>query len=332
MIDLLLDDDQRALLRATTEFLEGELGSADASAGGFNRALWDRCAGLGWCSISLPEDAGGMGLSVAEEIILCREIGRHLMPLPYVATLAAARLAGVTGDRELSAELAAGKLVVGLAQRFRDGRTVVISDGDVDAILLVDSSRSEVRLLADLTLDEATGEPTIDPHVRILEALDVPAPNMLIDAGARAEEIIVHGAVLTAAMMTGIAERARDDSTAYAKYREQYGKPIGAFQAVKHRCADMALRAERSWAQTMVAALQIRGEGVTATFEALAAKTVAADAAIVNARDNIQNHGGIGFTTEHSAHLLLKRAHVLEFAFGTGREHAKRLIELEAKW
>jgi alkylation response protein AidB-like acyl-CoA dehydrogenase len=331
MIDLLLDDDQRALLQAITEFLANELAD-DAGAAAFSRPLWERCAAVGWCSIAVPQDAGGMGLSVAEEIILCREIGRHLMPLPYLATLVAARFAGLAGHRDLGADLAAGKLVVGLAQRLRDGRTLVLSDSDVDATLLTDSASGQAQLVDGLPLDEATGEATIDPRVRLVQALDAPRPRVLLDVDGRAEEVIVHGAVLTAAMLTGIAERARDDSTAYAKYREQYGKPIGAFQAVKHRCADMALRAERAWAQTMVAALRIRGQGATATFEALAAKSVAADAAIVNARDNIQNHGGIGFTAEHSAHLLLKRGHVLEYAFGTGREHAERLITLEAKW
>jgi alkylation response protein AidB-like acyl-CoA dehydrogenase len=333
MIDLLLDDDQRALLEAITDFLSHELpASNEQCGGGFDRAFWERCAELGWCSLALEESAGGMGLSIAEEIILCREIGRHLMPLPYLSTLTATHLAAVVGRADLTADLAAGKLVVGLAERLRDGRTLAWSDSEVDLTLVVDIPRGEVQLVEALALDEAAIDPTIDPQVGLVQALDVPAPMVLIDAGSHAQGVIVHGAVLTAAMLTGIAEQARDDSTDYAKYRVQYGKPIGTFQAVKHRCADMALRAERAWAQTAVAALQIRAGGATAAFEGLAAKVVAADAAISNARDNIQNHGGIGFTSEHSAHRYLKRAHVLEYAFGTGREHAPQLIELQSKW
>ena len=334
MIDLLLDEDQQALLDATTAFLVRELPapSLHPSPDGFDRALWDRCAELGWYSLALDEADGGMGLSLVEEILLCREIGRRLMPLPFLSTLTATRLASRLGDANLMGELAAGKLVVGLAERHLDGRTLAWDSVDADATLLVDHLEGSVQLVQGLTFVEQDAESTIDPHVRLVPVLSEPPATVLLDGGAHSDDVIVYGCVLTAAMLSGIAEQTRDDSVGYAKYRVQYGKPIGAFQAVKHRCADMALRAERAWAQTMVAALQIRAGGSSAKFEGLSAKVVASQAAVYNSRDNIQNHGGIGFTSEHSAHLFLKRAHVLDFAFGTSRQYLPRLIDLDARW
>lgn len=331
MIDLLLDDDQQALLVAISDFLDREAPNYEGE-GGFDRALWEQCADLGWYSLAIAESDGGMGLSLVEEILLGREIGRRRLPLPFLSTLTAIHLASRMKNQQLLAELSAGKLVVGLAERHRDGRLLAWSEGEVDATLVIDHALGTVQLIQGLCLDEPSAAATIDPQVQIVTALEQPAATVLLDAGPHADDILVYGSVLAAAMMTGIAEQTRDDSVEYAKIRVQYGKPIGTFQAVKHRCADMALRAERAWAQTMVAALQVRGGGPSAHFEGFAAKVVAADAAINNSRNNIQNHGGIGFTSEHSANLFLKRAHILESAFGTGRQYLPRIIDLESNW
>jgi alkylation response protein AidB-like acyl-CoA dehydrogenase len=333
MIDLLLDEDQQALLDVTVDFLSHEFETPpSAGRAAFDRGLWDRCADLGWYSLALDEADGGMGLSIVEEILVCREIGRRLLPVTYLATMTATRLASITGGGQLASDLAAGKLVVGLAERQADGRTLVWDTAPADAFLLSDRREGSMRLVEGLVLDEATAEPTIDPDIRLVEPVDEDALTLLTDAEESSSHIHLYGAVLAAAMLTGIAEQVRDDSVAYAKARVQYGKPIGSFQAVKHRCSDMALKAERAWAQTIVAALQIRAGGTTAAFEGRTAKVIAADAAISNAQNNIQNHGGIGFTAEHSAHRYLKRAHVLDYAFGAWREHLPHLLELEARW
>ena len=130
-------------------------------------------------------------------------------------------------------------------------------------------------------------------------------------------------------MQSGIAEAERDMGARYAIDREQFGRPIGAFQAVKHRVADTAIRAEAAWSQTAVAALRVAaGEG-GAQFQASSAKVVATDAAIRNGRDTIQNHGAIGFTAEHDAHLFLKRAHVLDHVLGDTRTHLSIVLDAE---
>jgi alkylation response protein AidB-like acyl-CoA dehydrogenase len=117
-------------------------------------------------------------------------------------------------------------------------------------------------------------------------------------------------------MQLGIADAVRDMSIEYAKQRVQFGKPIGTFQAVKHRCADMAMRSHAATAQTLFAAFHVESRAEDATFQAAAAVLVANKAASSNAADNVQNHGAIGFTVEHDAGLFARRAHMLEHALG----------------
>jgi len=132
--------------------------------------------------------------------------------------------------------------------------------------------------------------------------------------------------VLTSAMLVGVAEAVRDMAVAYAKIREQFGKPIGAFQAIKHRCADMAVRAEAAWAQTAMATLKLHSNQPDADFHAASAKLVGSIAALEGARANIQVHGAIGFTAESNAHLFLKRAHFLDQVGGAMRAQKMRII------
>jgi alkylation response protein AidB-like acyl-CoA dehydrogenase len=125
-----------------------------------------------------------------------------------------------------------------------------------------------------------------------------------------------HGQVLVAAMLSGIAAATRDASASYAKLRKQFDVPIGSFQAVKHRCAEQAVRAEASTQVVTLAALATDADRADADLLRGSARLVTADYAVANASDNIQNHGGIGYTYEHDAHLYLKRAHVLALTLG----------------
>jgi alkylation response protein AidB-like acyl-CoA dehydrogenase len=113
----------------------------------------------------------------------------------------------------------------------------------------------------------------------------------------------------------------------YAEARVQFGQPIGAYQAVKHSCADMAIRAEAAASELFFAALAFEGARTDAAFQVSAAKVVAADAARCNAAANVQIHGGMGFTFEQDAHLYVKRSHVLEHAFGSSTYHLSRVLD-----
>jgi alkylation response protein AidB-like acyl-CoA dehydrogenase len=122
--------------------------------------------------------------------------------------------------------------------------------------------------------------------------------------------------LLTAALLTGIAEGALAQSVEHVSSREQFGQPVGAFQAVRHRCADMAIRAEAARSLTRFASLSVDDGAPDLRFQVLSAVTIAREAALANASANIQNHGAMGFTAEHPAHLYVKRARVLSARFG----------------
>ena len=134
--------------------------------------------------------------------------------------------------------------------------------------------------------------------------------------------------VLAAAEAAGVADRALEMSVEYAKVREQFGRPIGTFQAIKHRCADMAVRAEVARSAVTYAAVAIEEARDDAPLAVHIAKSLATDAAIGNATDNIQNHGGIGYTWEYDAQLYLKRAKRLRPAFGDADWHYERVARL----
>ena len=336
MIDLLPDTDQQALIDSAADFLKRRLSEAgpDSNEGplaSLNKGLWAECGSLGWFSIGL-EGSGDGGMSLVEETLLCRELGRRLMPIPFVATMVAVRMAALCGASELSHELASGEVVVGLAERYDESKAVSWESFPADMTLFVDHREGSVKLVNWLEPAGSGSQRSIDPEVSIQYVESPRGPEVVLDGGHHAPLSMLSGAILTAGMLSGIAEQTRDDSVSYAKSRTQYGKPIGSFQAVQHRCADMALRAERAWAQSAVASLRVRSHGWGAQFEGHAAKVVSADAATKNGRDNIQNHGGIGFTSEHSAHRYLKRAEVLEYVFGGTGLHLHALMDLDVAW
>src|SRR5690606_33176714 len=130
------------------------------------------------------------------------------------------------------------------------------------------------------------------------------------------EPIWSHAQVLASAFLAGLAEAARDMATEHARTRIQFGKPIGVNQAIKHVCADMAVAADAAISQTLFAAIALQSGRGDSMFQVLAAKSVATRAAIDNAANGIQVHGGMGYTFEHNAHLVLKRAHVYAHLFG----------------
>jgi alkylation response protein AidB-like acyl-CoA dehydrogenase len=135
--------------------------------------------------------------------------------------------------------------------------------------------------------------------------------------------------VLVAAEAVGVAERTLEMSVAHAKVRQQFGRPIGSFQAVKHRCADMAVRAEVARSVTTFAAIAVRDGDPAAGHHVHVAKVLATAGALANATDNVQNHGGMGYTWEGDAHLYLKRAWILEHLLGRRTSH---LDAVAAPW
>jgi hypothetical protein len=245
---------------------------------------------------------------MAEEALLFRELGRALAPGPFLGQVLAVH-AAAAGD--LRADLAAGTAVAGLAEPTVAGerfRLIDAAGADVLAVVTADG----VVLVDAGTAKDREARPGLDPSVTVeVASLDPPA------VPPAAGELAARGQVLVAAMLAGICEATRDESAAYAKVREQFGKPIGAFQAVKHRCADMAVRAEAAGGLTFLAALSLQAGTPDAPALVRLAKALAGEHAIANAADDIQNHGGTGFTADCPAHRYLARANLLATLLGT---------------
>lgn len=299
-MDLTLQEDEAQVAAMAADMLAAEAGldrwfREDVDAAAEERRLRALAAELGWIGFGAPAEAGGSEASVVEEAVLFREAGRFLAPLSLAAGASAARVAGP----DLAVAIVTGAAPVGLALSRDDARLWRLGAADGALALRVDGER--------LTLLEADWAPAacLDPttpaqtaavgSVRVLAELTEPA------------EALRFG-LLVAAQQLGLAEAALAASVAYAKLREQFGRAIGSFQAVRHRCVDMAVRAERAKAQLWFAAVSLRDGAADAGFQAAAAVRVCDDAAGRNARDNILLHGAIGVTAENEGHLLLKRA------------------------
>lgn len=339
---LLPSAEQREIMAAAAGLLAKELPFEPAVTGpcAVDPALWRKLGGLGWFALAIGEEAGGAGYSLVEEALVMRELGRVVAPGPYVATMLAAKVAAGAGATELLGRLAAGEVTAGLGEPHHDAAAVVgptvtgtfaVTDGlapgggpaglvavtDGRATALVDGAAARTR----------RAWAPIDPSVPVelvtfdaAEALAVDAPEPGRPGWADAARLLV------AAGLVGVLEATRDQSVAYVSQREQFGRPIGAFQAVKHRCADLAVRAEAAGTLTFYAALRLaaagagagHGEGDGAEVARLGAfaKSLAGEYALASGADNIQNHGGMGFTAESGVHRYLRRALVWNTVLG----------------
>ncbi|MFW3473016.1 acyl-CoA dehydrogenase family protein [Streptomyces microflavus] len=290
-MDFQLSDDQRALRSGMRDLLgavfdRDRLRAAVERGGGVDRGLWRELGAAGFFALRLPEEAGGVGLGLPEAVLLFEEAGRALLPGPLVATHLAAGL--VKGAAE-------GAAVVTAAE---GGGLPVADLGGADAVLVAGGVLTGEELAAFVA--GARPVRSMDPLTPLHRAEGR-------SAGAGASEAYPgalrgEGALLTAAEQLGSAARTTEMAVQHARAREQFGSLIGSFQAVKHLCADMLARTEP--ARGAVYAAAVTGDPV----EIAAAKLLADDAAVRNARDCLQIHGGMGFTWEADVHLHLKRA------------------------
>jgi alkylation response protein AidB-like acyl-CoA dehydrogenase len=333
VIDLIPDADQEALIEWVRDFLDKELPRNGLLTSDVHdpaiAELMPRIGQLGWFRLA---GADGDGPSFADEALLFRELGRHLVPGPLISTTIAADLAARGGNEALAESFATGRSLAGLAE-FVDGeRLMILGGAPVDHLLVVDPRGGGLSVVEYSGVPDHRFTPSIDPFHEIA-FVEGPLAAPVVTAGEHAAEVLAHARLLLAAYLTGLAEGARDDSAAYAGERVQFGKPIAVFQAVKHRCADNAVRAEAAWASTVVAALRLGDVPVAdAELDVAVAKIVAGDSAVRNGRDNIQNHGGMGYTFENLAHLYLKRAHVLINVLGDTRSFTEFLLDSTPAW
>ncbi|MFE7335865.1 acyl-CoA dehydrogenase family protein [Streptomyces griseus] len=303
-MDFQLSDDQRALRSGMRDLLgavfdRDRLRAAVDRGGALDRRLWRELGAAGFFALRLPEETGGVGLGLPEAVLLFEEAGRALLPGPLVATHLAAGL--VKGAAE-------GEAVVTAV----DGRLPVAHLAAADAVL-VGAEELTGEALRDFV---AAARPvrSTDPLTPLHRAPadGERAPAATERTPAYAERLRYEAALLTAAEQLGSAARTTEAAVQHAGDREQFGSPIGSFQAVKHLCADMLARTEPARAAVYAAA--VTGDPV----EIAAAKLLADEAAVRNARDCLQIHGGMGFTWEADVHLHLKRAWLRAASWLTG--------------
>lgn len=331
------------------------------SEDGFDQSLWKEIGGLGWTGLTIAEKHGGAGFGFVELSVVLEEMGRMLTPGPFfassvLATTAIEQCATEDQKAALLPPLASGEMIATLAlyekprgwdlPRFdtvadRDGDAWVINgvkrhvlDGHLaDQVVVAARTNGGVGLFvvgAAASGVEVTRTPVLDPTRRQAEiAFDsVRVDDTALLGGVNAEAALARtlalGAVALAAEQVGGAQRCLDMSVEHAKTRHQFGRAIGSFQAVKHRCAEMLLRVEHAKSAAYHAA-RVTDDPDELAIAAPLAGTVCSEAYLWAAGETIQIHGGIGFTWEHDAHLFLKRAKSSSLLLGDPRHHRAAL-------
>ncbi|MEU1180783.1 acyl-CoA dehydrogenase family protein [Streptomyces sp. NPDC005820] len=330
---------------------------------GFDRALWRRMGTeLGLQGLAVPEEYGGAGCGPVEVGVVMEETGRALQCAPFLssavlATTTLLRCADEEARKRLLPGLAAGELVatlaltedsarwdaagVGLTARESGGswllsghKTFVLDGAAADVVLTVARAADGIGVF--LVDGDAPGLtraplPTLDPTRRQsrLEYREVPATRLRThgDGWDLVAQVLDRAAVALAAEQVGVASRALDMAVEYAKVRHQFGRAIGSFQAVKHLLADVLLEVESARAAAHYALLAAESEAPDLPAVASLAKAFCSDACVQATAENIQVHGGIGFTWEHPAHLYLKRAKTSQLLFGDPAYHRELLAQ-----
>jgi len=358
-----LRDVARRVLEAagTVPAVRACAGAADAWV-----PVWDDIVAAGWTGIAIPEDFGGAGASFADLAVVLVELGRALAPGPYLgsAVLATSGLlcGGTAAQREYwLPRLASGEYIATAALTGSSGR---LGAAETRPTLRPDAGGWRLDGVADHVPDLPAAETVIvaadlqgEPALVLVRPADhdelVVEPTPMFDLSRRfgrlradgaylgpgalmarggdavtaIDAMIAWGAGALACDSLGLAERVLDSTVAYAGQRVQFNRPIGTFQAVKHRCADMFLAVASSRVAVEEAARQISADVGRAGAAASLAKAHAGDAAAQVAGDGVQLHGGIGFTWEHDSHLYLKRAKLNQALLGSSRWHRRRLAD-----
>jgi len=350
-VDFDLSDDQLALRDAARDLLDG-LASPDrvrAHTEGtdlYASALWSAMVEQGWLGVELSEDSGGLGLGAVESAVLLEEIGRHVAPVPYCSTALAIGACARAGRDGAVAALLSGDHIacVGWSRRAESvtastegdewrlsGRPDPVINAPAADLAIVPAVAPDGPALFAVSLSEhgrAPRESAMD-LTRSLGWLHFDAtPAQRLGGADAVAALLDQGATFTAAEMLGSASRVLEMATDYAKERVQFGRPIGSFQAVKHRCADMLVDVEGMRSTVYWAAWCIGAGDPDASIAASTAKTWCSDASKRVMASGLQVHGGIGFTWEHDLHFFLKRAQLDQIAFGDSVHHRERLTAL----
>ena len=323
-------DDQQAIKSTAHEFLAARFKPEKlrelAETGEYDDAIWREMAELGWPGIFVEERHGGQDLGQVELTIVQEELGYALAPTPFFSNVAAGLVVAHAGSDEQRE-----RWLPGIASGEARGAVGVVSNGA--APLVPDADSAEVIFL--IENGSATAVDASGASVEQAETIDSTRRFFRVEAngGGEALEGDVAGAlqrieIARAAELVGVAQRAMEMAVEYAKDRQQFGRPIGAYQAVSHRCAQMLLEVESARSATLYASWAADHEPESLQLAASMAKAYASDTGWNVTASSLQVHGGIGFTWEHDLHFFLKRAKTDGHLFGSAREHRERVAEL----
>jgi alkylation response protein AidB-like acyl-CoA dehydrogenase len=350
--------EEQELIRSTArQFLEDRIGMEKVrdlmmSDDGFDAVLWKEMAEMGWTGLMVPEEHGGSGLGAVEMSVLLEEMGRMVTPGPFfasavMATTALLELGTSEQQAELLPPLASGSKVATLAifekprgwspeatattARRGDGGWVidgikrsVLAGPSADLFLVSAASDDGVSLFvveAGAEGVDVEAEPVLDPTRRqatvTLQSVKVDEQAALGDIEGLRRVLSLSSAALAAEQVGG-AQKCMEMSVEYAKTRHQFGRPIGSYQSIKHRCANMLMKVEHARSAAYYAA-RVTDDVAELALAAPLAASVASEAYVWVAGENLQVHGGIGFTWEHDAHIYLKRAKASSLLLGGPR-------------
>jgi alkylation response protein AidB-like acyl-CoA dehydrogenase len=357
------NDDQKFLKSEARKFLDGECPPArvravlDDEGKAFDEALWKGVAAQGWLGAAIPEAHGGLGLGHLELCVIAEELGRAAAPIPFASTVymlaEAVMLAG--SDAQKSAilpKIAAGEVIGALATSEGPGVVtpgslkatvsggklsgvkIPVTDGDIAtlAVVLAKENGQPGLFLVDLTAGGVSRDAltTLDPTRDTAKlTFDGAAAERLGAAGegfALLEQLLDRAAVLIAFEQCGGADRCLEMAKAYALERYAFGRVIASYQAVKHKLADMYVKNELGRSNAYYGAWALNTNAPELPVAASAARIAASEAFWFASKENIQTHGGIGFTWEMDCHLYYRRSRQLGLVAGAPRVWKERLV------
>tara|TARA_R110000824_G_scaffold42440_10_gene124931 strand:+ start:183 stop:1295 length:1113 start_codon:yes stop_codon:yes gene_type:complete len=362
-------DDQKFLRDEARKFLEAQCTMAhvrevlDDEDKSHNEGVWKQIVDMGWLGAAIPEEYGGLGLGMLELCVIAEELGRTLAPVPFGSSAyffaEALKLAG-SEDQKLAllpkvadgsvvgciavsegpGEIKAGNIATRLNGGTISGKKIPVTDGDIatHAIVLVKDGSGESLVIVDLNQGGVSRKPikTLEPtrsHATI--SFDGAAAELLGEAGngmALLDQINDRAAVLIAFEQLGGASRCLEMANAYAKERVAFGRAIGGNQAIKHKLADMYVKNEVARSNAYYGAWALSSNAAELPEAAAAARVAASEAFWFASKENIQTHGGMGFTWEVDCHLFYRRAKLLSVQVGSPAVWKEKLVSaLEAK-
>ena len=332
-MDFTFTEDQLLFQSSVRDFLAGEVTPERVRASwetesGRDPALWQQLTELGLVGMTVPEASGGLGMSELDFVLLAQECGYVALPEPLVHTA----LVAVPLLRQLGGELAASwlpriaageaRVIVGLEQNM------LVEDAHVADLLLLQLGEAWYALAPGQV--ELRHNESVDPSRRLFAVALKPGAAPIASGGQAAAltaAALDRGALGCAAQALGLAQRMVDMSVRYSGERQQFGKPIGSFQAVKHLMANVAVRLEYARAPVHRAAYSVANGQENAARAVSHAKLVACEAANLAAKNSIQLHGAMGYTWEVDLHIFMKKAWALANTWGDTAFHKARVAD-----